>query len=102
MPVISREKFGDSSVIVRRKFGDSSEKMYDYELTDTQKRIMNLLRSHKQLSVTKIAKQLDLTSRSIEKSIKKLKEYGLLVRHGSPKNGYWEVKEYEKNDENDN
>ena len=23
--------------------------------------------------------------------IKKLKELGILIRHGSPKNGYWEV-----------
>ena len=30
-------------------------------------------------------------SRSIEKNIKKLKELGILIRHGSPKNGYWEV-----------
>ena len=21
----------------------------------------------------------------------KLKEYGILIRHGSPKNGYWEI-----------
>ena len=27
----------------------------------------------------------------IEKNIKKLKDYGLLIRHGSPKNGHWEV-----------
>lgn len=32
-----------------------------------------------------------LGSRSIEKNIKKLKDYGLLIRHGSPKNGHWEV-----------
>ena len=24
-------------------------------------------------------------------NIKKLKEYGILIRHGSPKNGYWEI-----------
>ena len=24
-------------------------------------------------------------------NIKKLKELGILIRHGSPKNGYWEV-----------
>ena len=26
-----------------------------------------------------------------EDIIKKLKEYGILIRHGSPKNGYWEI-----------
>lgn len=43
------------------------------------------------MSAIKIAKQLGLGSRSIEKNIKKLKDYGLLIRHGSPKNGHWEV-----------
>ena len=60
-------------------------------MTDTQKRIVELLRSDKQLSAKKIAEQLGLGSRSIEKNIKKLKTLGFLVRHGSPKNGYWEV-----------
>ena len=52
---------------------------------------MNLLLSNKKLSAAKIAEQLDLGSRSIEKNIKKLKEYGILKRHGSPKSGYWEI-----------
>ena len=43
------------------------------------------------LSATKMAEQLGVSSRSVEKNIKKLKEYGVLIRHGSPKNGYWEV-----------
>ena len=63
------------------------------ELTDTQKKIVNLLLANKQLSAAKIAEQLDLGSRSIEKNIKKLKEYGILKRHGSPKSGYWEIVE---------
>ena len=54
---------------------------------------MNLLLSDKQLSAAKMAERLDLGSRSIEKNIKKLKEYGILIRHGSPKSGYWEIVE---------
>lgn len=64
------------------------------ELSDTQKRIVNILLSDKYLSAVKIAEQLGLGSRSIEKNIKKLKELGILVRHGSPKSGYWEVTNY--------
>ena len=61
---------------------------------------MNLLLANKHLSAAKIAEQLELGSRSIEKNIKKLKTLGFLVRHGSPKNGYWEVTECEaENDE---
>lgn len=84
-------KFGESSEKVRRKFGENSEKVRDYELNDTQKKIVKLLRADKYLSAVKIAEQLGLESRSIEKNIKKLKEYGILARHGSPKSGYWEV-----------
>ena len=87
------KKFGEDSEKSRKKFGDKTEKIRDYELTDTQKKIVNLLLSDKQLSAAKIAEQLDMGSRSIEKNIKKLKEYGILIRHGSPKSGYWEIVE---------
>lgn len=70
---------------------ESSEKVRDYEMNDTQKKMIKLLRADKYLSAVKIAEQLGLESRSIEKNIKKLKEYGILTRHGSPKSGYWEV-----------
>ena len=60
-------------------------------MSDTQKKIVNLLLYDRQLSAAKIAEQLGMGSRSIEKNIKKLKELGILIRHGSPKNGYWEV-----------
>lgn len=56
-----------------------------------EKKIINLLLEDEHLSAIKIAKQLGLGSRSIEKNIKKIKDYGLLIRHGSPKNGHWEV-----------
>ena len=44
-----------------------------------------------QLSAIKLADRIGIASRNIESNIKKLKELGILVRHGSPKNGYWEV-----------
>ena len=39
-----------------------------------------------------MAEQIGVSSRSIESNIKKLKEYGILERYRSPKNGYWEIK----------
>ena len=69
-------------------------------MSDTQKKIVNLLLYDRQLSAAKIAEQLGMESRSIEKNIKKLKELGILVRHGAPKNGDWEVTDCgEKNNE---
>lgn len=81
----------ESSEKRRRKFGISSEQSRGEKLNDTQKKIINLLSDNMRLSATKMAEQLGVSSRSVEKNIKKLKEYGVLIRHGSPKNGYWEV-----------
>ena len=97
---MTEKKDGEDSEKGRRKGGEDSEKNQIYELTDTQKKMVELLRIDKQLSAKKIAEQLGLGSRSIEKNIKKLKSLGFLIRHGSPKNGYWEVIDHEtKNDE---
>ena len=82
---------GESSEKSRRRVGEGSDIIRGYELSDTQKKIVNLLLYDRQLSAAKIAEQLGMGSRSIEKNIKKLKELGILIRHGSPKNGYWEV-----------
>ena len=87
----SEKEVGESSEKVRRRVGEGSDIIRGYELSDTQKKIVNLLLYDRQLSAAKIAEQLGMGSRSIEKNIKKLKELGILIRHGSPKNGYWEV-----------
>ena len=91
----------NSMAMTEKKDGEGSEKNQIYELTDTQKKMVELLRSDKQLSAKKIAEQLGLGSRSIEKNIKKLKSLGFLIRHGSPKNGYWEVTDCEAENNED-
>lgn len=95
------ELFRNNSMTESEKeAGESSDIIRGYELSDTQKKIVNLLLYDRQLSAAKIAEQLGMESRSIGKNIKKLKELGILVRHGSPKNGYWEVTDCgEKNNE---
>ena len=87
----SEKEAGESSEKVRGRVGEGTDIIRGYEVSDTQKKIVNLLLYDRQLSAAKIAEQLSMGSRSIEKNIKKLKELGILIRHGSPKNGYWEV-----------
>ena len=87
----SEKEAGESSEKVRGRVGEGTDIIRGYELSDTQKKIVNLLLYDRQLSAAKIAEQLSMGSRSIEKNIKKLKELGILIRHGSPKNGYWKV-----------
>ena len=37
----------------------------------------------------------------IKRILNSAKEYGILIRHGSPKNGYWEVIEVTSEDRKD-
>ena len=62
----------------------TSEVEWRTDLNDTQQKIIKLLSEDHQLSAVKLAEK-------IENNIKKLKEYGILIGHGSPKNGYWEI-----------
>ena len=94
------ESIGEASEKHRRSIRDASGIERRTELNDTQQKIMNLLSEDDQLSAVKLAEKIGVASRNIENNIKKLKEYGFLIRHGSPKNGYWEVIDHEaKNDE---
>ena len=82
---------GEASEKHRRSIGEVSGIEQQIELNDTQKKIIKLLLEDNQLSAIKLADRIGIASRNIESNIKKLKELGILIRHGSPKNGYWEV-----------
>mgnify|MGYP000000775536 FL=1 len=69
----------------------TSEVEWRTDLNDTQQKIIKLLSEDHQLSAVKLAEKIGVASRNIENNIKKLKEYGILIGHGSPKNGYWEI-----------
>ncbi|NBJ80383.1 winged helix-turn-helix transcriptional regulator [bacterium 1XD42-94] len=56
-----------------------------------QEKILELLSLDARLSAKKLGKELGISSRNIEANMKKLKEQGMLVRHGSPQSGYWEI-----------
>ena len=60
---------------------------------DYEKQLLKLLRDNPKLSAAKAAEQIGLSSRQVERIIKKLKDRGKLVRHGSDHGGYWEVVE---------
>lgn len=50
-----------------------------------------LLEEDNRYSASRLAEKIGVASRNVEANIKKLREQGILVRHGSPKTGYWEV-----------
>lgn len=90
------ELFRNSLPMVQ-SIGEASEKFKNPELNETQGKILKLLWENNQLSAAKLAEKIGVASHNIESNIKKLKEDGFLIRHGSPKSGYWEVIAYEKN-----
>ncbi len=78
-----------------RKFGEDSEKnqitLWNTEINDMQRSILNLIRKNNRISAKGMAEVLSVSSRAVEKNIKLLKDRGILIRHGSPKSGYWEI-----------
>lgn len=73
-------------------FGDKvSFREKAQRMTDTQAKILDCIAEDKYISVKKIAEKIDISRRTVENNIKKMKESDIVVRHGSPKNGYWEI-----------
>ncbi len=85
-----REKFGESSEKVREKFGESVERTVAGR-SETQKKLLELIRQNNIVSAKAMSQVLVISTRAVEKNIKSLKEQGILIRHGSPRNGYWEI-----------
>lgn len=88
-----RRNMGEASKMHRKNTKGMVEKVCSIEdgLNDTQRKILVLLSKDEQLSASGMAEQIGISRRNVEANIKKLKEKGILLRHGSPKNGYWEI-----------
>ena len=63
-----------------------------YYLTENQHRIISCLKENPEMSAAGLAKSIGISSRKVEENIQKLKKLGMLQRHGSPRKGYWVVK----------
>lgn len=77
------ENFGEKVAIGKDK----------QKVTDTQRKILECVVEDKYISAKQIAEKIGVSGRTVENNIKKLKESGILIRHGSPKSGYWEIVE---------
>jgi predicted HTH transcriptional regulator len=60
---------------------------------DTQGAIVRLLIAQPTISAKRIAEELGMSSRGVQKSIDAMKRRGLVKRIGSAKGGHWLVKE---------
>lgn len=94
-PEKHRRNIGEASEKYRVNIGRTSEKHRnnsEYHMNSTQNQILELLSQDTRLSAKKMAEAIGISSRNVEANIKKLKECGFLTRHGSPKSGYWEIR----------
>ena len=78
---MNKEKAADKLPISDKTSDKSSEK------------ILVLIESDPIISAKEIAEKLGITSRSVEKHIKNLRDKGILRRVGPDKGGHWEIVE---------
>ena len=62
------------------------------KITKNSKTILEMLRKDGSLTTEQIVLKLKVSDRTVERSIKKLKDNGLIERIGSDKSGHWKVK----------
>ena len=53
------------------------------------KKILLSIHSNPSLSAAEISERIGVSSRAVEKQMKKLKDLGIIFREGSRKNGMW-------------
>lgn len=78
----SSEKTSNSS----EKTSNSSE-----ETSNSSEKILELIKQNPKISAAGIAMEIGISSRGVEKQIKKLREAGIIKRNGADKGGYWEI-----------
>ena len=76
------EKTSNSS----EKTSNSSEKT-----SNSSEKILELIKQNPKISAAGIAMEIGISSRGVEKQIKKLREAGIIKRNGADKGGYWEI-----------
>lgn len=68
----------------------SSEKSSE-KTSNSSEKILELIKQDPKISAAGIAMEIGISSRGVEKQIKKLREAGILKRNGADKGGYWEI-----------
>lgn len=57
----------------------------------SSERVLDLIRQKPSISAAEIAMMIDMSSRGVEKQIKRLREEGIIRRIGADFGGYWEI-----------
>jgi len=68
-------------------YTDASEKTSE----KTSEKILELINKNSVITIRELSESIGISSRSIERNIKKLQHNNKLKRIGSKKGGYWEI-----------
>ena len=92
---MSRAEYLYSTVLdqIEVSYHESSERVTksSERKRKSSERILDLIKNKPTISAAEIAIEIDMSSRGVEKQIKKLREAGIIKRIGADFGGYWEI-----------
>ena len=74
------------------RFLTDSEKMSEKMSEKVSEKIIELIRSDHSITISAIAKNIGVSTRTIDRHLDKLKLQGILIRVGPDKGGHWEIR----------
>jgi DNA-binding MarR family transcriptional regulator len=89
-PLRLRGGFSQIAEKLRRNCGETVAEN-NTSLTDTQERIIALMRVNAGATTAAIAREIGITQSAVEKAVKRLREKGLIDRRGGDRGGSWAV-----------
>ena len=85
-----RNKVPNASSEMHPECSERSSKSSERKRKSSE-RILDLIKNKPTISAAEIAMDIDMSSRGVEKQIKKLREAGIIKRNGADFGGYWEI-----------
>lgn len=60
-------------------------------LDDVQSKILNLIKNNSSLTYDEISNQLNISSSTVKRKVKEMKELDIIVRVNGKRDGYWKI-----------
>lgn len=90
--IVERELYGDMRIGTNDTNDTNGTKVKsDGILTETNQKIIEMLRKDEKSTQKKISEELGVSLRTVKRNMAALQENGVIVRVGSNKSGYWKV-----------
>ena len=87
---VNTEWFGVNEESSEKKFGVNSNEQ-PKKVSRTAQKIIDLIISDSSITAENMANKIGVSKRAIEKSIKSLRDMGIIIHEGSDKAGYWRI-----------